>query len=127
MLVAWLFAVLIPVVVLIAEQRNAGRVNLLRFSLISIAAIFVVVVGTATAYGRFLDSQLAAFDLDGDGIFSGSEVTPEQEQALFRATDDVSRSLAPFTAAAFALAYVGAICGVIAFSNRQARRRASDV
>lgn len=51
------------------------------------------------------DTELASFDLNNDGIFSGIEVTPEQEGAMHNVTSDTGRNLAPFTGAIFSFMY----------------------
>jgi hypothetical protein len=84
---------------------------MLRGALLSVVAIFAILVGTAVLYGRHLDAELAAYDHDGDGIFAGDEATPEQRRALSRVTNDLSRSLAPVTGGAFAFGYSALVFG----------------
>ena len=43
--------------------------------------------------------ELDKFDLDGDGIFSGEELTPEMDKAMKRLTNDTGRTFAPITGA----------------------------
>ena len=43
--------------------------------------------------------ELNTFDLDGDGMFSGEELTPEMDQAMKQLTNDTGRTFAPITAA----------------------------
>lgn len=52
-------------------------------------------------------AELAAFDLDGDGVFSGPEIHPAQQLAMDRVVQDTGRTFAPFTGAVFAPFYVG--------------------
>ena len=44
-----------------------------------------------------LEAELYKHDLNGDGSFSGVEITPEMEQAGGRFTNDTGRALAPIT------------------------------
>ena len=62
--------------------------------------------------GLRLDQELLAFDLNGDGFFSGSEQTPAQASAMTRVTLDTARQLAPFTAAVFSPIYVALVFGI---------------
>lgn len=48
-----------------------------------------------TIFSIFLTIYLNSFDLDGDGFFSGDEITPEQQQAMQRVSNDTGRALAP--------------------------------
>jgi hypothetical protein len=106
MLYAWIAAFLVPPVVILCDWTLVGRrLGLFRGALLSAATILVIVVGTALLYGRHLQAELAAFDRDGDGIFAEDEATPEQERALSRVTNDLSRKLAPITGGAFAVGY----------------------
>lgn len=44
-----------------------------------------------------LDARLKKYDLDGDGSYSGAEVTPQMEEAMAEWASDTGRSLAPIT------------------------------
>lgn len=109
---AWIAALLVPPVVLLCDWALLGRrLGLLRGAMLSAAAILVIVVGTAVLYDRHLQAELAAFDRDGDGIFAGDEATPEQERALSRVSNDLSRTLASITGGAFAVGYSALVFG----------------
>jgi hypothetical protein len=74
---------------------------------------------------HLIDRRLRAFDHNGDGFFSGEEVTPEQVAALERVTNDTGRTFAPITGALFALAYSGLFFGALSAArslSRYARR-----
>ncbi len=45
----------------------------------------------------YLDYQLNKFDLNNDGMFSGAEVTLEQQTAMLKVVSDTGRTFAPFT------------------------------
>ena len=64
-----------------------------------------VVLGAAFTQWQ-LEAQLQAFDLDGDGVFSAAEQTPEQQQAIQAVVQDTARTLAPLTGAVWAPVYV---------------------
>ncbi|MCU0712158.1 MAG: hypothetical protein MUC43_08870 [Pirellula sp.] len=53
-----------------------------------------------------LEAELYKHDLDGDRTFSGSEITPEMEQAAGRLTNDTGRALAPITGIPISLIWV---------------------
>ncbi len=109
---AWLGSLLVPPVVLVCDATLfRRRLGLFRGALLSAVAIFFVVVGTAVLYESHLHAVLATFDRDANGIFAGDEVNPEQQRALLRVTNDLSRNLAPFTGGAFAVAYSTLVFG----------------
>ena len=51
--------------------------------------------------------ELEKFDLDGDGMFSGKELTPEMDKAMKRLTNDTGRTFAPITGAIISPIYNG--------------------
>ena len=55
--------------------------------------------------GFYLEYQLNQYDIDGDGIFSGSEISPNQQEAMQKVISDTGRTFAPFTGFIF--------CGII--------------
>ncbi len=97
---------LIPAIARVANQKLFNS-KLKNVSVAAISAIFLYVfILVSVAYvEQKLDAELAAFDLDGNGIFSGSEITPEQEKAMYRVTADTGRTFAPFTGAIFSTIY----------------------
>ena len=58
--------------------------------------IVVIVIAGAIYYEKKYDRELAAYDLNNDGIFNGEEVTPEMEAAMLRVTSDTGRTFAPY-------------------------------
>ncbi|MEM9079411.1 MAG: hypothetical protein AAGC74_01825 [Verrucomicrobiota bacterium] len=54
-----------------------------------------------------LKRNLEKFDLDGDGAFSGEEITPEMEKAMEAVTQDTGRTFAPITGLVICPVYSG--------------------
>lgn len=73
-------------------------------------AFYSLIVGSAALTDIKYQKELDSFDLNKDGLFSGSEITTEQEAAMFRLTNDVGRNFTVFTGA-----FIGGIMGFIAF------------
>jgi len=61
------------------------------------AGCYVFLMLSVQATEFHLANKLARYDLDGDGMFSGEELTPEMERAMDDVTNDTGRSLAPIT------------------------------
>jgi hypothetical protein len=79
-----------------------------------ISALIVVAIGYANywqvdSYKRELDDQLSKFDLDGDGVFSGKEISKEYERVMALATNDAGRNFSlyyiPMIAAFFEIIF----------------------
>ncbi len=49
--------------------------------------------------------ELQAFDLNGDGSFSGAERTPEQNKAMSKVVNDTGGALAPITGGILCFVY----------------------
>ena len=73
-------------------------------------AFYCFIVGSASMTDIKYQKELYAFDLNNDGLFSGNEISLEQEVAMSRYINDTGRNFAVFTAG-----IVGAIFGLIAY------------
>jgi len=97
---------LIPLIVYFCSKQVFDR-NLKNVSIAAISAVlmYLFIIGSALYIEYKLDAELTAFDLDNDGFFSGSEVTPDQEKAMQRVIYDTGRTFAPITGAIFSIFY----------------------
>lgn len=68
---------------------------MLWFGLVSVGC-YLLLVFAILATEWHLKAELAQFDLNGDGSFSGAELTPEMEEAMSAWTSDTGRRFAPF-------------------------------
>jgi len=77
-------------------------------------AVFLVsyslIVGSVALVDIHYQKELYKFDLNKDGVFSGNEITTEQEAAMFRVAYDLGRNLSVFTAA-----FLSGISGLFAY------------
>lgn len=83
---------------------SVGKKKLL-LALMQIFVFYVSVLVEVSIYDYQLEKQLYSFDLNGDGVFSGSEITPEQEEAMINFINDTGRTFAPITGAIFSFMY----------------------
>ena len=83
---------------------TVGKKKLL-LALMQIFVFYVSVLVEVSIYDYQLEKQLYSFDLNGDGVFSGSEITPEQEEAMIKFIGDIGRTFAPITGAIFSFMY----------------------
>ena len=97
---------IIPVLAWLANRKffakNYKNVTLSALSAI-LVYIFILIINAY--FEQKLDAELAAFDLNGDGVFSSNEKTPEQEKAMYRVISDTGRTFAPITGAIFSFIY----------------------
>ena len=80
--------------------------------------IYAVCVGSTFAYDQYLHWDLDRFDLDGDGIFSGAEITPDQKRALERVVWDTGRNFMPILGGIYALGYSALVTVGFAVTRR---------
>jgi hypothetical protein len=119
----YITALVLPLAILLFDRAVvSGAWRLRRAFLVSAAAIYLLVVGSAMVQERLLDHRLSKFDLNGDGVFSGPELTPEQDAALQRVTNDTGRTFAPFTGAVFAVGYASIFFGMLSGARALGRR-----
>lgn len=83
---------------------TVGKKKLL-LALMQIFVFYVSVLLEVSIYDYQLEKQLYSFDLNGDGVFSGSEITPEQEEAMIKFIGDTGRTFAPITGAIISFMY----------------------
>ena len=83
---------------------TVGKKKLL-LALMQIFVFYVSVLVEVSIYDYQLEKQLYSFDLNGDGVFSDSEITPEQEEAMIKFIGDTGRTFAPITGAIFSFMY----------------------
>ena len=83
---------------------TVGKKKLL-LALMQIFVFYVSVLVEVSIYDYQLEKQLYSFDLNGDGVFSGSEITPEQEEAMIKFIGDTGRTFAPITGVIFSFMY----------------------
>lgn len=119
-IVALTILFIIPIALSLANKKLfKRRLNSLSISAISALIIYGLILVSVAYIEHKLDMELAAFDLNGDGIFSGDEITPNQEAAMSRVISDAGRSLAPFTAAIFSCIYFLVTWFMFAVISRQ--------
>ncbi|EIK43143.1 hypothetical protein O59_004247 [Cellvibrio sp. BR] len=83
----------------------SGKLRNYSVALISALLVYIFIIVSVAYINNKLDNQLAAFDLNGDGIFSGIEITPDQEKAMQEVIADTGRTFAPITGAIFCSIY----------------------
>lgn len=78
-----------------------------KFSIASVAACYFCVLFSVWSIDWHYKYELDKLDLDGDGMFSGEELTPEMDKAMKNLTNDTGRTFAPITGAIISPIYNG--------------------
>ncbi len=71
------------------------------FYLINFFTLYLMLVGSAYFFNRFLEYKLSLFDLDGDSFFSKKEQTPDQIKYFEMWTNSLGRNLMVITGAIY--------------------------
>lgn len=89
------------IVVLLALRKKIYRNIKWRAFWISLTVFFMIylfILFYAAYIEFFYNIELEKFDLNKDGVFSGNEITLEQQAAMHKVTNDTARNFAPITA-----------------------------
>ena len=104
-----IIVLILPTVIAIRliRAKNSSFKSWLGGFLISSVACYFLLLVAAKFTDMHFKYRLNKFDLDGDGMFSGVEITPQMERAMSDLTNDTGRSLAPITGIIIAPIYSG--------------------
>ncbi|WP_083380526.1 hypothetical protein [Flavobacterium frigoris] len=100
--------------ILFYRKRLFSKNKLLWISITVFLVLYLVIVGNATLDAIFYHWDLNRYDLDKNGMFSGIEITEEQNQAMKKLTNDTGRNFSFITGFIFA----SIIATVAYFSGR---------
>ena len=107
---ALISGVLLLLIIVLYKRTFKSKRKSLWIGLSVFLVFYTLIVGSAAQTDIKYQKQLDTYDLNQDGLFSGNEITPEQEAAMFRLTNDVGRNFSIFTGALFS-----GILGLIAY------------
>ena len=86
---------IIGIILLLIFRRRIN--NSLFIGTLTFLAFYAFIVGTAVYDDIYSQWHLNQFDLNQDGVFSGDELTPEQDEAMSELTNDVGRNFSFIT------------------------------
>lgn len=95
---------IIGITLLIWKRKSfvvAGTKNWWMISLAVFFGLYLIIMLGALHANYSLAHDLQQYDLNGDGIFSGDEITPEQHQAIRKVSSDTARTFAFITGLIF--------------------------
>lgn len=89
---------IVGLLIIIAKRKFLFLKNRLLWTSISIfLCLYLLIVGTATYDDIYYQWNLNHYDLDNNGIFSGKELTKEQNEAMTKLTNDTGRNFSFIT------------------------------
>lgn len=101
----FIISLMAPWVILVANAKLFhGKHKVIAF-VVSAALTYAALNLQVLLIDAKLENELYAFDLNGDGVFSGVEITPAQEAAMADLVNDTGRAMAPITGAIFSVIY----------------------
>jgi len=77
------------------------------FAIISTITCYFCIIFSVYSIDWHYEYELNKFDLDGDGMLSGAEITPEMNKTMKKLTNDTGRTFAPITGAIISPIYNG--------------------
>lgn len=104
----------------------SNRLNNISVAAISAVLLYIFILASVAYIEQQLDAKLEALDTNGDGVFAGNEVTPEQKEVMYEMTADTGRTFAPYTGAMFSFMYFFGVWAVLAAISRVNRRYESS-
>jgi hypothetical protein len=90
-------------VILFYRKRLFSKNKLLWTSVTIFLVLYLLIVGRATFDAVYYQWDLNRYDLDKDGMFGGTELTDEQNEAMRKLTSDTGRNFSFITGFVFAL------------------------
>lgn len=92
-----LFALPIASVGYLIAYRKRRVATWIRWCAGTAVGCYILLIAAVQTTEIDLKNRLNRFDLDGDGVFSGEELTPQMHAAMKAVTNDTGRTLAPIT------------------------------
>lgn len=92
--------------------------------LINFAATYLLIIIGTLMIEFYYDMKMAAFDVNGDGLFTGTEISLAQKAAVDEAQGMSARTLAPAIGAIFSFFYSALFyCTLIAYDGIKAKKQ----
>jgi hypothetical protein len=88
--------------VLLNRKSLFNKNKLLWTSVTIFLILYLLIVGKATFDGIYYQWDFNRYDLDKDGMFRGTEITTEQNEAMRKLTSDTGRNFSFITGFIFA-------------------------
>ena len=85
--------------------KGNSKLSINKIALFSSLLTYIITVASTSYLNLKYQSELDAFDLNKDGLFSGNEINEEQQKAMRKVISDTGRNFAPFTGILISMIY----------------------
>lgn len=102
------------------------KLSINKIALLSSLLTYIIIVASASYLSFKYQSELDAFDLNNDGLFSGNEINEEQQKAMQKVISDTGRNFAPFTGILFSVIYYIILLSTLSLINKMSKNYAID-
>lgn len=102
------------------------KLSINKIALLSSLLTYIIIVASASYFNFKYQSELDAFDLNNDGLFSGNEINEEQQKAMQKVISDTGRNFAPFTGILFSVIYYIILLLTLSLINKISKNYAID-
>jgi len=102
------------------------KLSINKIALLSSLLTYIIIVASASYLSFKYQSELDAFDLNNDGLFSGNEINEEQQKAMQKVISDTGRNFAPFTGILFSVIYYIILLLTLSLINKVSKNYGID-
>jgi hypothetical protein len=106
--------------------KGKFKLSINKIALLSSLLTYIIIVASASYLNFKYQSELDAFDLNNDGLFSGNEINEEQQKAMQKVISDTGRNFAPFTGILFSMIYYIILLLTLSLINKISKNYAID-
>ena len=106
--------------------KGKFKLSINKIALLSSLLTYIIIVASASYLNFKYQSELDAFDLNNDGLFSGNEINEEQQKAMQKVISDTGRNFAPFTRILFSMIYYIILLLTLSLINKISKNYAID-
>ena len=101
--------------------KGNSKLSINKIALFSSLLTYIITVATTSYLNLKYQSELDAFDLNKDGLFSGNEINEEQQKAMRKVISDTGRNFAPFTGILISMIYYIILLLTLSLINKMSK------
>ena len=101
--------------------KGNSKLSINKIALFSSLLTYIIIVASASYLNLKYQSELDAFDLNKDGLFSGNEINEEQQKAMRKVISDTGRNFAPFTGILISMIYYIILLLTLSLINKMSK------
>lgn len=103
------FSVVFPAFILLLCKKLLLNKKYKIVGIVMFSLIYTFLIVSTELYDLYLNNMLNQYDLDGDGVFSPSEMTAKQQEVFKKVINDSGRNLVYVTGAIYSAFITGIV------------------